>query len=115
MLALTVLPLGGALTKDATGQEAPGAKEIVNRLPAIEPASRWRAEMRAKVGLNMSASFTGLGAFAPQTAAGGGVGVIGAHSYDDGFNLTDALTGGDGRTATWRYYNAGQVAGTVIA
>lgn len=113
LLALAVLPLGGGMVTEALGQGAPGAKPQAEQLRPPEGASPWRAEFRGKVGLNMSASFTGLGAFAAQTATGATAGVA-DRSYDDGFNLGDALTGVDGRTANWRYYNAAQVVGTTI-
>lgn len=96
---------------DAAAQEKSQAQ--VNRLGSPAVPGRWRAELKGKVGFNMSAEFTGLGAFAAQTATGANA--FGAtRAYDDGFNNADAVTGGDGRTADWRYYNAGQVAGTVI-
>lgn len=113
LTAAALLPLGGGMLTEVLGQGAPGDKAPAAQLRAAEDASPWRMEFRGKVGLNMSAKFTGLGAFSPQTATGAAAGVA-DRSYDDGFNLGDALTGGDGRTANWRYYNAGQVVGTTI-
>ncbi len=113
LLALAVLPLGGGVLPEAFGQSAPGGKPSAVQLRVPEGGSRWWAEFRGKVGFNMSASFSGLGAFAEQAATG--VNAFGAtRGYDDGFNNADAVTPGDTRTSDWRYYNAGQVAGTVI-
>lgn len=110
MVLAALLP-GGVFVSEAAAQDSPKAKTAQLNRP--EEVSRWRAELKGKVGFNMSANFTGLGAFAAQTADG--VNAFGVtRGYDDGFNNADAVTGGDGRTSDWRYYNAGQVAGTMI-
>ncbi len=113
MLALATLPLSSVMVGEALAQNAAGEQPKKVQLQAPAGDSQWRMEMRAKVGFNMSASFTGLGDFAAQGATGANA--FGAtRGYDDGFNNADAVTPGDARTSDWRYYNAGQVVGTVI-
>ena len=101
------------MVSEALAQNAVDVQPQKSQLQAPSGDSQWRMEMRAKVGFNMSASFTGMGDFAAQGATGANA--FGAtRGYDDGFNNADAVTPGDARTSDWRYYNAGQVAGTVI-
>jgi len=85
----------------------------VNQASGAEPASRYgRFGISYSLGLNISASFSNIGAFpalsnpnAPLVNPGD------ARTYDDGFVGMDNTGNAGGLTSFWGYNNAGQVQG----
>ncbi|MGB0579696.1 MAG: hypothetical protein ACPGVU_08360 [Limisphaerales bacterium] len=82
------------------------ASEVLIQRKLSDRLGRWR--VNAKVGFNISASFSGLGSFPAQTAPGAAAGA-GDRFYDDGFNRVDASGIPDGNTWFWAYSDASQL------